>query len=296
MLSQWETVQFMTRWGLYLALSGVVGGTGSLFLIRQYVPALAPKLKCYVTISAALGVILSFVYFWSQMGGLLEASWWRSYDREMAVFLLETPIGSYLKYCVSGYLLVLIGQSFPRISNTESYWFYLLNVRSIFSVLGIILLIISYSKVGHSVAQSWYISLALWCHVAAAAWWIGSVVPLWWVTRSNDLIAIKKTLEYFGQLAAVPVVLLLICGVVMGLIYLGMESWWSLKYGQLLISKIVLVSLLLALALFHKWYLVPRLSQLDSLPSMRRSLLIEILFMSAVLGLTAYLSTFVALH
>ena len=114
--------------------------------------------------------------------------------------------------------------------------------------------------------------------------------------RSSELIETKKVLEYFGQIASVPVVILIFCGILMTYVYLGFGKLWLEGYGKILFLKVVLVIALLALALHHKIHRVPNLITPDSLKGMKRSVLLEAALMVIVISLTSYISTFISIH
>lgn len=292
MFSQWELIQFSVRWSLYLTLSGVIGGVGSLLLIRQSIPSLLPRIKKYVRLSSLLGAVLCFAYFWSQMGGILEAPLWQSYDQDMALFLLQSPTGLFFKYNLLGYFLIFTSMLTYRLSR-PCLVLACSKIRSLLLPIGLFLLVFGYSKVGHSVSTNWFIRLALLIHIVVAAWWVGSLLSLLWVSKAEHTKQAKYVLECFGQLAMLPIVLLLIFGGLMAITYMGNNNWLSFHYGQALLVKVAFVIVLLFLALHHKHHRVPALMNATSIMGMRRSLMAEILIMLGVILMTTYLSTFI---
>ena len=295
MLLEWGIIQYITRIGLYVTLSGVVGGIGSFYFISLYAPSYKDFFRRYIGGSACIGALLSILYFWTQIGGSVNEGWLGSFNKDIALLLYESPIGDFFKYGLLGYFSILFSVLFG------TYFSYLKGfifsgIKLVLKLLGVIFLLNSYVSIGHSVSEPWYVGAALWVHVAVAAWWIGSLLPLWWIMRSSELIETKKVLEYFGQIASVPVVILIFCGIVMTYVYLGFGKIWFEGYGKILFLKVVLVIALLALALHHKIHRVPNLITPDSLKGMKRSVLLEAALMVIVISLTSYISTFISIH
>ena len=291
MLSSWEVLQFISRWGLYLSISGTVGGIGSMLLLRQCATELTTKIERYIWLSSAAGFVLNLLYFWAFIGGALDASFQQSFDSEMATFLLSTPVGSFFKYGALGYGGIFILLSLSRTYPTSiSLW------RSYLGIISLVFLsvwiVLGFAQIGHSVSQHWLISLTLVLHILVASWWVGSLLPLIWLCKGESIANTKLALEQFGKVAATPVILLLVCGSLMAIIYMQGNSWLRFEYGQFLLVKVIIVLMLLLLAFHHKIHRVPAIKNLSTLVKMRISIYVELTVCLIIFLLTAYLSSF----
>jgi putative copper export protein len=148
------------------------------------------------------------------------------------------------------------------------------------------------------------------------AFWLGALIPLLMVagdadadlsrgdtsradiSRADisraDMSRIAATVGRFGTAALVVVGALLTAGVVLLCLLLrDVSELWSDDYGRLVLTKILLVSCLLALAALNHWRLTPRLFAYDTgaLQALKRSIMAELAVAGCVLVMTAAMTT-----
>ncbi|MFY1633961.1 copper resistance CopC/CopD family protein [Solwaraspora sp. WMMB335] len=156
--------------------------------------------------------------------------------------------------------------------------------------------------VGHtrSTGPAWLVLGADLLHVVTAAVWVGGVLGLWQVLadRSGELPTElrARSVAGFSQAAAAAVALLGLAGVLLGWRILG--SWSALTdttYGQLLLAKVAVVAVLLGIAGWNRYRLVPRVVRPGSEPAasrvLRRTVRAEAVLLVAVLAITGVLVT-----
>jgi copper transport protein len=98
---------------------------------------------------------------------------------------------------------------------------------------------------------------AVFLHGVCVALWIGSLLPLAIAVRAGDTVALQR----FSRLIPVPFVVLVACGIALAVVQLDRpDALWTTDYGRVLSAKIVIVLVLLALAAFNRYTLVPRLA------------------------------------
>ena len=151
----------------------------------------------------------------------------------------------------------------------------------------------SLGLVGHALMRSgafgWLNRLSFIAHVLAAGFWIGSLAPLIASLRlaaDETGIAIKLILlRRFSRLGHAAVAIVLATGLVNTWLVLGILPLdVSSAYQALLLTKIALVTAMLALALVNQYALMPRLHESpDSLHKLRWSAAVELI---AGLGLS----------
>jgi putative copper resistance protein D len=165
--------------------------------------------------------------------------------------------------------------------------------------LGSVAAATSFVLVGHvhSLAvlrNSWLPAVGSVVHLLGAAFWLGALSPLLIATGGADRSSVAATVRRFGIAALVVVGALLTAGVVLLCLLLrGAGDLWNDDYGRLLLTKILLVSCLLALAAFNHLRLTPRLCAHDegALRVLKRSIIAELAVAGCVLIATAALTT-----
>ena len=179
------------------------------------------------------------------------------------------------------------------------------------TLLGAVTAATSFAWVGHVHALSalrgaWLPSLVIVVHLLGVAFWLGALIPLLMVARGADadlsrgdtsradMSRIAATVGRFGTAALVVVGALLTAGVVLLCLLLrDVSELWTDDYGRLVLTKILLVSCLLALAAFNHLRLTPRLFAYDTgaLQALKRSIKAELAVAGCVLVMTAAMTT-----
>jgi len=164
------------------------------------------------------------------------------------------------------------------------------------SAVGVILVLLAFAQVGHTKDEPrWLLATLLFVHLAAVAFWVGALIPLYRITGKAVPAAVAaRTLARFGQAASVMVGFLVAAAV--GLSWLlvgGVAPLLDTVYGQTLLIKVTLVLFLLTLAALNKWRLVPAFERGDPSAAgrLRGSLLIEGLLVLLILFVTALMTT-----
>lgn len=128
-------------------------------------------------------------------------------------------------------------------------------------------------------------------HVVVGSFWLGGVLALGLVLRSaaDDAVVVVRR---FSTAAAVSVVVLAVSGATMAVLVL--QSWSDLLdtgYGRALLVKLGLVLVVLAVAGWNRFALLPRLSGAgpDGLTGLRRALRHELGLLVAVVLVTGVL-------
>lgn len=168
------------------------------------------------------------------------------------------------------------------------------------ALLGSVAAATSFAWAGHvhslgSVLRfTWLPALAIVVHLLGVAFWLGALIPLHMVAGQADMSRVAATVGRFGAAARIVVGALLAAAVILLCLLLGgVGELWSEDYGRLVLTKILLVCCLLALAAFNHWRLTPRLFANDegALRTLRRSILAELVVGGCILIVTAAMTT-----
>src|SRR5450631_1980624 len=168
------------------------------------------------------------------------------------------------------------------------------------ALLGSVAAATSFAWVGHvhsliSVLRgAWLPALAIVVHLLGVAFWLGALIPLLMVAGDSDMSRIAATTARFGTAALVVVGALVTAGVGLVCLLLGdVSELWSDDYGRLVLTKILLVACLLALAALNHFRLTPRLFAYDggALRALKKSIMAEMSVAGCVLVVTAAMTT-----
>lgn len=149
----------------------------------------------------------------------------------------------------------------------------------------------SYAVSGHVVTAPprMLSTAAVAIHAVAMIYWTGALVPLLMSLRDQDAVI---RLQRFSTIAIGMVLALVISGVVLVAVQSGNpEALFASDYGKVLGVKLVLVTLLLALAALNRFRLTPALVMVEAGAgagrAMARSIGTEIVLAVMILGLAA---------
>jgi copper resistance protein D len=167
------------------------------------------------------------------------------------------------------------------------------------ALLGAVAAATSFAWVGHvhalsAVRGAWLPALAIVVHLLGVAFWLGALIPLLMMARDADMSRIAATARRFGTAALFVVGALLAAGVgLLCLLLSDVSELWTDDYGRLALTKVLLVSCMLALAALNHLRLTPRLFAYDTgaLRALKRSILAELAVAGCVLVVTAALTT-----
>ncbi len=271
-------ISWLARVLTYVATAGVVGGLFIWQLTRLYETG-SNWLRRYIIVGAALGIAAVLLAFSSQLLMFSGQGFASFYDWELYTILL------------SGMALGGFSSSiFAVIFCWRRKFFTLLMLLSVAAIL------VSFTFSGHLVSSPWYGKLALLLHLLAISLWMGSLLPLWQLTRIAKTKMLANVMDNFGKLAMVFVAVLLVLGVVVLQMLLGdLRLLWQTAYGQTLLIKLALVTLLLGLGASNKLLLVPQLAKPNAVKRLRAVIGIEIFTGMMVLGITAWATVVVGL-
>ena len=265
-----------TKFALYL---GVITATGTVMATLMFKLDRTRRLAAIFAVLGLFATILSFSLRGANLTGDLSGMT----DPMTLSLLWTTPVGTALALRLIGLNLLLVGLFLGRIGA----WV---------SVLGGIIALFSFTQIGHiSSSESELMEVALILHLLAVALWIGVLTPLYRLASSSTRYASAADVGHqFGLVASVTVPVLIVVGGYMGYQLVGsFTALIETGYGQALIIKILLFSGLLGLAAANKLWFVPalRLGNPVAASHLSKSIYVEWLFILAVLGVTAVLTT-----
>ena len=162
------------------------------------------------------------------------------------------------------------------------------------NVLGIIILLVSFIIIGHSFSSGIFSQFLIIVHVFCISYWVGSFLPLRHMCTINNYKNLYTIAHNFGVYAVVYISLLIITGLIFSYILLGgIIPLITSAYGNVLLIKILLVSVILLAGAINKFKIVPllKMSQVNGQNKLKKSIEIEISLTFFVLFFTSLLTT-----
>ncbi len=229
---------------------GSLGGAGLAFFALMFGSRLdtdhAGRLRHWALGAAVLGIGAGLGALTAHVGILTGGE--TLTDPEVWSIVLLSPAGA--SYGLGGIGLALMGSL-----ALGRHWAPL-------AATGGVLACASFALLGHttSLAPRPLLTALLLVHLMVAAYWIGSLPPLAWVSRRGGADA-ARLVEDWARIAAASVPLLVAAGLVL--------AWWILgdlgklvgsRYGWALMAKVTVVAILLGFAAWHRFRLTPALA------------------------------------
>ncbi|OED50358.1 copper-binding protein [Rhodobacteraceae bacterium (ex Bugula neritina AB1)] len=278
----WGLAAIVAKLALY---AGFLGATG-LVMVRAAFPAplslLGRRSGQQALCLAGLGLAAAVLGFMLR-GAALTGDASGMTDPEMLGLLWQTQAGSALVYRISGAALLIVGLCLPR----PGQWA---------ALAGGGLALWSLTQIGHvpDLEQSG-VRLLLMLHLVGAAFWIGILGPLHYLSQHPQHLKSAALLGHrFGQAAAVIVPALILAGLLMAWLLTGEPAAvFRTGYGQSLLIKLALAGTLLGLAAANKFRFVPAMQTGDARAGqhLARSIEAEAVIFLAILTVTAALTS-----
>lgn len=269
---------------LYLASAAAIGG----YFIRLLSPAYHLNslwLRRYGLSAALLGLGSVVLAFTLQLLLFSGQGWASFYDWELYSLLLNSKQGVSWSLAAAGFTLYAVSTALLRPALLHSI-----------AVVACLSILLSFSFSGHLVNSPWYGKVGLLLHVLAMSLWMGSLLPLWRISRSSETELVASVMQRFGNVAVVFVGLLVLAGALMLLLLLSdLRELWQTDYGQTLLVKFSLVLVLLGLAAINKFLLVPHISKPGVGKRLNATISLEIAAGIMLLAVTAFATVVIGL-
>jgi putative copper resistance protein D len=291
-LTVFEISVLMSKWVIYLSVAAVIGGTLMQYLIKAQ-PNLRFSVAKYIGLGAVFGLIAVSVNYFAQVGSFAETGLMGMFDAQMHAFLWPTQVGDTVFWRLIGFGSMLLASCRMLSKNN--------NIRPLsvaISIISSLLIAITFTFIGHSAELGLIAQGLILIHVLVVASWIGAFYPLWKICNIDDNRVIKDVMDKFGRLGSVIVILVLLSG--MGMVWMLFDSPTELlssDYGIAVTIKLSLVGIILLIAAWHKFILVPNLT-IFTAPlanrKLQKSIGLEALIAVLILVTTAIFSSVLA--
>jgi putative copper resistance protein D len=275
----WAVLAIMAKSADYAAALLAMGGPLFMLAFRA-APVDVLRLARKITFIAVLvGISVLALRFGIRAARISGMGLYGAIDAMMLGFVWDSPLGTAAIWRGVGAFLVLA-------IFTEGI------VGIGIALVGALLMAVSYTFIGHSLADPrWILASLLIVHLLVAAFWIAALIPLYRVAEHKDA---STLLHRFGKIASATVTVLVLAGMTFAWLMVGsITALFTTAYGWVLLTKVAFVTGLMGLAAHNKWRLVPALEKwgTSSATHLKRSILIEIVAVALILIATAGLTS-----
>jgi len=291
-LSTWDLWAALVKWLVYVGLAAAIAGP-FMACMTPSAKSLFNRIRRYCLLGTGIALLGSGVHFLLSVGALAEMGLAGMWDPLMLEIMWQSGGGDSFALRALGFSLIFLVclVARPAFSTTSGPSLVKWSLIVVY-LLAVLLLLRSFSVVGHTSELPLSSQIMLQLHVLIAAWWMGALWPLWVACYELDRAALYSLMHRFG-LYALVVLLLILCGGVLA--YELIDSVQLLVqsgYGQMLLLKLLLVVTILLLASWHKFSVVPALNTRDGAHRvLARSISTEIWLGFAILAVTAALTS-----
>lgn len=283
-LDPWTAGRVLALAGFYASALLAVGG----LLFRAAFPGLPSReavvLGRCTCIAAGAGIVMLLLLWLLQAAYLGGGNWEAAFNPVLLGIVGESAQGERLRLALVGLVLlpVALWQGAPR------------GVRYAVGALGVVLILLAFSRVGHTRGSPWQ-SVLLMLHLGLASFWAAALPPLYRVAGTAASGASAEQLLRFGRFGLLLVPLLLLAGGSLAMWLMGGRPGALLDtaYGQLLSVKLTLVAGLLLLGAANRWWLVPAVARgkPEASLQLRCSIAVEASLMTMIVLIAAVLLT-----
>jgi putative copper export protein len=244
--------------------------------------ALTPRARRLLRFGVCCGALLVIAGSLGEVAMTVSRILRGRFDLALFFDYLTTTRHGYATLARTGLALLLAFVASTRLE--RSRW-----ERALYALAALALLA-SISVVSHSGTMSTAGFVGDLAHLVAAALWAGSLLYLAWLPlwRSERLAAVVKRVSRIGLLS---VALMSATGIYLSALHLSApRELTTTGYGLALVTKLVLVALILAVAALNRWWLVPLVSR-GHPHWLKRAVRAESLLLVAVLTASGVLAT-----
>jgi putative copper export protein len=168
--------------------------------------------------------------------------------------------------------------------------------------IGAVIAACAFALTGHTseLPQRPLLAALLCVHLLLVSFWFGALLPLIICSRREARADAVALLRSFSSVAGWLVPCIGIAGLTMAITLIPAAAGWREMYGLLLLGKMAAFGVLLLLAIWNRWRVVPAMANQETqevaaagaTQTLRRTITFEYLLLVAVLATTAVLTTF----
>ena len=275
-----DAISALIRGLSFVALFQAAGVAIFLALFGRRLADTSQRVRSLGFVSAVAAIALVAAHYAleaARMAGALSGV----FDRSLQQMVFESSMSTAWLWRTIG--LVLIAGTIRRPDK----------VATAVSLIGAAAVIGGFLFVGHSAIdpdRAWLWPL-LALHLAVVAFWFGSLLPLYAVSRTERATVAAQIVDDFSRIAVWLVPAIFLAGLAMAVLLIDRWATFREGYGLSLLIKIGGFAALMGLAALNKWRYGPAWAQGSANAAFQRTVTIEYVLICAVLMTTAVMTT-----
>jgi putative copper resistance protein D len=293
-ISEWSILLLLLKLANYMAIAALAGTLLMRFilvrnrLVNTHISQYLNSINTWQITWVVLGLVAAILQVPIEAGAMSESGFAGMWDAFMLDFMWQSVIGDQAALRIPAFLIALIA-----ILTWQKLTGFIAHLTLALTIMALMVIIYSFTFTGHSAEKSILIKSVFTLHLIAIASWGGALWPLFKSCKLIPITAVKPLMNQFGQLAIIIVLVMLSSGVFLLFQYLvSLSALFYSEYGQLLLLKLLLVSAILSMGAWHKFSLVPNITQ-ENISTLRRSISVEMAVAVLVLLTTSFFTTLV---
>jgi len=281
-----DTVVLALRALSFVAIFQAVGNGLFLDLFGGRVSAVVDERVRTLARIAAVAALCLAVAHYVLMPAWLAGNLGSTFDPSLSELLRESDAGT-------AHIVRIVGLAVLFLSLDRRT-----RLNTIAMRIAIALTVVSFALMGHTVIHPlrWLLAPLLVVHIGVAAFWFGALWPLREVAAREPAEQGGAAIAAYTRLATRLVPWVLICGVLIGLVFIRSVGELATAYGALVLGKAVAFGLLMYLAALNKGRYAPGVAagEAGAVRSFRRTAAAEWSVLGAVLVATALMTALYA--
>ncbi|MBR9790471.1 MAG: hypothetical protein GYB58_01855 [Gammaproteobacteria bacterium] len=292
----WLTLLSLAKLGFYLGVVSFIGMNAMRLFLRHgrngnltidtawHKPVLVVQWSCLLISLVCLAAVVPL-----SAGMLLDEGLTGLTDSLMLQISWESTVGEQTQVRLLAVVMALVctywgGKIYAHPNLSKAWLGAWLLTSAVFAA--------SFTFSGHTAEASWLAKGLVALHVLMAGWWLGSLYPLIRLCRLQDVVKLQNQLHRYGNQAAVWVGLLLTSGVaLLMMLLLNISGEVNTTYLVVMGGKLVLVTVMLCFAAYHKWRLVANMHATEDCQQVKKSIVAEAVVGTLVIAVTATLTS-----
>jgi copper resistance protein D len=200
--------------------------------------------------------------------------------------VLQSPAANALGLRIIGLLFIGVSTLLPR------------TIAAITALTGAAVTLFAFTQTGHTSIEDAQpiLPILLMIHLIIIAFWFGALLPLRRTSLDEPPSVAAAVVGRFSAIAIWVVPIVFAAGALMAALLLGSLRALTTSYGLVVVTKAALFGSLMLMATLNKWHYAPALGRGEPavLLGFRRTVAAEYGVISAILALTAVLTTFLS--
>ncbi len=181
LLGPWVLLTLITRILCYACTAIALGGTFASILLSQHTTSVE-AIRRYTLWGCVAGIVAAVSGIFLQAGAIADQGAAGMLNTDILAILWRASPGKSAALQIAGFLLIAFISTLKASGGMPAK-----RLATATKILGVLLLLAAFTQQGHFADQPSLAKIVLALHVLSIGLWIGSLYPLWRLSRSADV-------------------------------------------------------------------------------------------------------------